>query len=288
MMNKPLVSVLMPVYNGIETIDYAIKSLKLQTYTNWKLIIVDDGSTDGTGEYLDALQKEGNRFKVIHLEKNKGRGFARNVCLQNAEGTYIAFLDADDMYMPEKLEKQVAFLEANSEISLVGCGVGIMDKNGEVNSRRPNSRHGEVIEYKEFDKVLFLHATVLIRLIIAENCEYKSYLKAIEDEDYFRQYLIFGKKYSKLEEILYIYTEFQSLTKSKLIYYGYNSLLYYGRFIFINKIAFKYFFITFIKLLIKTSILIFIKPSQIVNNRNIQIENWKSSEIKFSLMQIKS
>jgi len=269
---NPLVSVLMPVYNGIDTIKYAIKSLQLQTYSNWELIVVNDGSTDGTGEYLNQLKLDDNRCKIIHLDRNRGRGFARNVCLENVTGDYIAFLDADDIYLPNKIEKQLQFLIKNPEISLVGCGVGILEKGYEIRFKRPNRKFGEKIEYKEFDSVLFLHPTVMIRSLIASKCNYKSYLDALEDEDFFRQYLKIGKSYFKLEDILYLYDEFQTLSKRKIIYYGYNSLIYYGKLMFENSRAVNFFLLTLIKLSIKIVMLAFVKASYFVKNRNIFID----------------
>ena len=120
-LKEPLVSVLMPVYNGIPTILNSIKSLIWQTYENWECIIVDDGSTDGTAVFLDGLSDQ--RFKIIHLLENKGRGFARQVCLEHASGVYIAYLDADDWCDPEKLNRQVAYLENNKDVVLVSTGI---------------------------------------------------------------------------------------------------------------------------------------------------------------------
>src|SRR5690606_2404180 len=120
MKNNPQVAIMMPVYNGEKTLPLAIKSLQAQTYQNWKCYIVNDGSTDNTKNILDAI--EDDRFVVHHFKENKGRPYARQKALDLAEGKYIAFLDADDFFHPEKLEKQVNILEENIEIDLVSCG----------------------------------------------------------------------------------------------------------------------------------------------------------------------
>ena len=103
-MMNPLVSIMMPVFNGLPLIKASIESLLSQTYTNWECIIIDDGSNDGTSEYVDQLNDV--RFKVFHQE-NKGRPIARQRALDNANGKYLGMLDAGDLYHPEKLQRQV-------------------------------------------------------------------------------------------------------------------------------------------------------------------------------------
>ena len=94
--NKPLVSIIMPVYNRVEVIKNAINSILNQTYSNWELIIVDDGSTDGTREFLETFTD--TRIKVFFNEINKGVSASRNLGLKKANGDYIAYLDSDDLW----------------------------------------------------------------------------------------------------------------------------------------------------------------------------------------------
>ncbi len=121
MMETPLVSIIMPVYNGASTIRLALQSLLVQTYSNWLCIIVNDGSTDGTKEILDSLTD--SRFKVYHLPKNMGRGYARQVALDHVEGEFIAYLDADDFYHREKIQRQMDVMISDFTIDLVACGL---------------------------------------------------------------------------------------------------------------------------------------------------------------------
>ena len=111
-MNNPLVSIMMPVYNGLPYIKASLESLYRQSYSNWECIVVDDGSTDGTTQFLNSLTDK--RIRVFRFKKNKGRSAARQKALEEACGKYLAMLDADDIYHPEKLKKQVDILE-NSE-----------------------------------------------------------------------------------------------------------------------------------------------------------------------------
>ncbi len=105
-----LISVMMPAYNAEKFIGPAIESVLAQTYPQWELIIVNDGSKDGTA--VVAAQYNDPRIKLIH-QPNGGEAAARNTALQNLSGEFLAFLDADDLFLPDHLEKTVTFLRAN-------------------------------------------------------------------------------------------------------------------------------------------------------------------------------
>lgn len=107
-----LVSIIMPSYNTAKFISETIDSVLMQTYTNWELIIVDDCSTDNTDEVVKSFLSD-DRIKYIKNEKNSGAAFSRNRALREANGKWIAFLDSDDLWFPEKLEKQIRFMEKN-------------------------------------------------------------------------------------------------------------------------------------------------------------------------------
>lgn len=110
------VSIIMPCYNCERFIDLSIKSVLSQTYENWELIICDDGSSDGTREIAQNYKNLDNRVTLIHNNKSKGAAGARNSCLDYATGRYIAFLDADDLWYPEKLSIQLEFMKENSSL----------------------------------------------------------------------------------------------------------------------------------------------------------------------------
>lgn len=109
-MNKT-VSIIMPSYNTAAYIKRSIESVIAQTYTDWELIIVDDCSADNTDEVVAQLRDE--RIRYLKNEKNSGAALSRNRALREARGRWIAFLDSDDVWMPQKLEKQIAFMEEN-------------------------------------------------------------------------------------------------------------------------------------------------------------------------------
>src|SRR5690625_3661748 len=111
--HKPLVSVITPAYNAERFIAEAIESVRKQTYTNWEMIIVNDCSTDRTVQIVESYQKKDKRIKLYHLQKNSGSGVARNKAMDEANGRFLAFLDSDDLWLPEKLERQIEFMLSN-------------------------------------------------------------------------------------------------------------------------------------------------------------------------------
>ena len=103
-----LVSIIMPSYNTSRYIEDTINSVRQQSYKNWELIIVDDCSTDNTDEVV--AKYNDNRIKYFKNDKNSGAAVSRNKALREAKGRWIAFLDSDDLWLPEKLEKQIHFM----------------------------------------------------------------------------------------------------------------------------------------------------------------------------------
>jgi glycosyltransferase involved in cell wall biosynthesis len=121
--NKPKVSVIIPTYNRAYLINRAIQSVLNQTYQDFEIIIVDDGSTDNTKEVIREFQKKDKKIKYIRHEKNKGGNAARNTGIKAAKGEYIAFQDSDDEWLPEKIEKQMkAFENLPPEVGVVYTG----------------------------------------------------------------------------------------------------------------------------------------------------------------------
>lgn len=111
--NNELVSIITPSYNSKLFIKETIKSVIEQTYTKWEMIIVDDCSTDNSKEIISQFVKDDNRIKLFNNKKNIGAAKTRNKAIDFAKGNYIAFLDSDDLWNPEKLELQLAFMVQN-------------------------------------------------------------------------------------------------------------------------------------------------------------------------------
>ncbi len=107
-----MVSIIVPVYNAANYIEKTIEMVSRQTYKDWELILVDDASTDGSADVIDRIiDKQGKRIRLIRKEQNAGAASARNTGIDAALGRYIAFLDADDVWNENKLEKQIAFMD---------------------------------------------------------------------------------------------------------------------------------------------------------------------------------
>ena len=107
-----LVSIIMPSYNTASYIENSIKSVLNQTYQNWELLIVDDCSIDNSAEVIQKYLIN-QKIRYFKNEKNSGAAVSRNLALREARGRWIAFLDSDDLWLPEKLEKQIKFMEDN-------------------------------------------------------------------------------------------------------------------------------------------------------------------------------
>ena len=124
-----LVSIITPAYNCECFIEDMFRSVQRQTYTNWELLITEDHSQDGTWERLCRFAEEEPRLKLFRTKCNCGAANARNVSISHAKGRYIAYLDADDMWIPNKLEKQICFMQHNS-VPMCYAGIETVDKNG--------------------------------------------------------------------------------------------------------------------------------------------------------------
>ena len=124
----PRVSVIIPTFNGAEFLGRALRSAFAQTYTDYEVVIADDGSTDDTRELLRPWEP-----KIVYAyQPHRGVSSARNLAISKATGEYLAYLDSDDMWYPDKLERNVAFLDQHPEYGLVHSDVTIVDGNGGV------------------------------------------------------------------------------------------------------------------------------------------------------------
>lgn len=132
--SAPLVSIVMPAYCAEKYIEAAIQSVVDQTYTNWELLVLDDGSQDNTIQIVQALAKQDSRIRLYQNERNMGPAKTRNRGLDLSQGDYTAFLDSDDIWHADKLEKQVALAE-REHADIAYCSYAIIDGN---NSKRCN------------------------------------------------------------------------------------------------------------------------------------------------------
>ena len=126
----PLVSVVMPAYNAAEYIEAAVTSVQRQSFTNWELIVVDDCSSDETCPFVERLARQDPRIRLYHNAQNQGTAYSRNHGLEQCRGDYVALLDSDDIWHPEKLEKQLALIQKEGA-DLVYTSYAIVDEHGQ-------------------------------------------------------------------------------------------------------------------------------------------------------------
>ena len=128
-MKRPLVSIVVPVYNAAVYINDTIKSVQDQTYGNWELLIVDDASSDESVKIIQSAQETDVRIKLVQFSVNQGVAHARNMGMDNAKGRFLAFLDSDDLWAPEKIEKQVNFMLQDVKRKFTFTGYQFMNED---------------------------------------------------------------------------------------------------------------------------------------------------------------
>jgi glycosyltransferase involved in cell wall biosynthesis len=203
-MDSPKVSVLMPVYNADKYLKDSISSILNQTFTDFELIIIDDGSTDKSWEIIKNFQKIDNRIVAVKNEKNLGIAGNLNKSISFSKGKYLARMDADDWSYPDRFIKQVEALDRNQEIGIIGGSIEVCDNNlNNVYLRKYNHNDFE-IRKNIFKYSPFCHPAIMFRREAIINNKYNERLSPTEDYDiYFR----IGKnwKFSNLKDNLLKY-----------------------------------------------------------------------------------
>jgi len=184
MMKTPKVSVIIPAFNSEQFIEETINSILKQTYKDFEIIVVDDGSKDGTPEVLEKYKDN----LVYVRKKNEGISLARNQGIKRARGEYIAFIDHDDLWLPEKLRKQVALLESDKNIGLCYSDAYVIDENKKRNNRLfeispPQS--GMVRERLFKENFIPILTAVVRRSVIDKTGLFDPKYKIAEDWDFF-------------------------------------------------------------------------------------------------------
>lgn len=182
-----LVSIIMPSYNTAEYIAASIESVIQQSYPHWELIIVDDCSTDNSVEVIRSF--DDSRIILLQNETNSGAALSRNYALREAKGKWIAFLDSDDLWAPEKLEKQLSFMTENNysftytdyRMCVNGKWLPYINTGPDMVNKR------KMYQYCYFSTITVMYDRDVIGLIqikdIRKNNDYAMWLKAIEKSD---------------------------------------------------------------------------------------------------------
>ena len=207
--NKPCISVIMSVYNiaALTIFPQAVDSILRQTLHDFELIICDDGSTDGTWEQLLQLERSDCRIRLLRNVENVGLAASLNRCLHFAHGTYIARQDADDISAPERLAKQLAFLEKHPSFAFVGSNVTLWDESGIWGRRRlPQTPTAEDFLFT----MPYVHGALLFRREALERAggyRVSRETRRAEDYDLLMRIYAQGERGGNLQEELYAYRE---------------------------------------------------------------------------------
>jgi len=183
-MKTPLVSIIMPAYNGAKWIKSAILSVLPQSFADFEFIIINDDSSDNTEEIVTAFTKYDKRIKYIKNEHNLGVQKTRNIALSIALGEYIAEIDQDDKWIDKnKLQKQIKFLDDNKDYVLIGTGVVVVDENGAEIARYFMPETDLEIRKKILRANCFIHSSVLYRTKSVKEIGGYTVTKMSEDHD---------------------------------------------------------------------------------------------------------
>ena len=205
MNNMPKISLIMSVYNGEDYLSEAIDSVLNQTFTDWELIVINDCSTDSTAEILSKYEALDSRVKVHTNEVNLRLPSSLNKALTLAQGKYIARMDADDICLPERLEKQYDFMEKNPDVALSSCRFMTL-KNGVISSGGCGGKN-DANSLKALLLVTnpILHPGIISRAEAIKELGYDKNFTCTEDMELWTRFIMSGKKIEILSEYLMIY-----------------------------------------------------------------------------------
>ena len=200
--NSPKISIVIPIYNGEETIRETLDSLLNQTFQDFEIIIVDNGSTDNSLKILKEYQKNDKRFVIKSIPKPYAVR-AANHGLKFARGKYISKIDGDDVYLPNKLQIQYDYLENNPEVFLVGSSAIIIDENGKRIGLFRKYNNPKKIKRKLLKSTPFIHSSIMYRNV--KGLFYREKFLRSEERDLFFHLLEQGKILTNLPDILMKY-----------------------------------------------------------------------------------
>ena len=205
-MNSPMISVIMPVYNGEKYLIEAIESILNQTYKDFEFIILNDGSTDKTEEII--LSYQDPRIVYVKNDENLQIVETLNKGIELAKGKYIARMDADDISLPDRFEKQINIFKKQSYIGAVFATVILIDTTGEILQNWEADQN--CIEHTQFAKILpkmncFAHPSLMIDASLLKEYQYNVFPKYAEDYNLWLRLFSDGVKFYKINEPLVYY-----------------------------------------------------------------------------------
>lgn len=179
-MPDPILSIVMPVYNAEPFIRESVSSILLQTFRDYELIVVDDGCTDSSMDIVSSFKD--SRIRILKNEKNSGIVFSRNRGLAEAQGSFVAQFDADDIAIPDKFEKQIKFLQDNTQFGMIGSWAILINEKGEAMENKwkinaPPGRIPAILLFRNY----FVQSAVVVRKEALPKSFYSSGYDLVED-----------------------------------------------------------------------------------------------------------
>ena len=208
-MTTPLLTIGLPVYNARPYLEDTLRSIFAQTLQDWELIVFDDGSTDGSGAFLERVRDP--RVRVLGAKQNRGLAVALNLIHDEARGQYIARMDADDLMHPERMARQLAFLGRCPEVDVVGCSLVSVGRRGEPRGARLLPAEHEAITQASAAGARLCHATVMARADWWHRFRYNEKNRGCEDLELWLASQS-SSRFANLPELLYYYREYSSFS----------------------------------------------------------------------------
>jgi len=212
----PSVTVILPAHNAARFVARAVGSVIAQTHGTFELIVVDDGSSDDTAARVRAFADE--RVRLVSLAANVGVSAARNLALREARAPIVAFLDADDECMPERLATQLGFLEAHPEVDVVGSAILAVDVAGRpLGYRTYPCGHGDIVRRLPLASPLAMPTVVARRDALVDAGGFDSRLDLVEDYDLLNRLALRGCRFANCPQALVLYRLHAGATKSRAL-----------------------------------------------------------------------
>lgn len=245
-MNKPVISIIMGIYNCATTLAEAIDSIIAQTYDNWELIMCDDGSADNTYEVaLEYKNKYPDKIVLLKNEKNMGLNYTLNKCLESAKGEYVARMDGDDISLPTRFEKEIDFLIKNPQFAVVSAPMIMFDEKGEW-GRTSVIERPEINDFCTHTPFFSHAACIMKKSVFDEVGGYTVDPKFLRVEDcnlWFKVYAQ-GYKGANLTEPLYMMRDDRNATHRRSIKARINGCyVVYDGFKMLHMPWYKYFYV---------------------------------------------
>lgn len=210
---QSLISIVMPVYNSEKYIEEAISSVIEQSYSYWELLIVNDGSTDGSAQLINKYMERDQRIKLIDKKENEGVALARNCAIKAAQGDYICFLDSDDVWEKNKLEIQISYMK-KKDVSFSCTSYSIINEKGDKVGYFERKQR-----FYDYDDLLRTNFIGCLTVMTDAKMMKKNLMPNVKHEDYatWLNILSSGERILFIEETLAIYRKVSGSISSNKI-----------------------------------------------------------------------